>query len=369
LEIRKRTVLYWGKQVQKYPFNNAVREKFFYHKKYYKKLYKKSHREFSNKMLDQIQNLENHNPQKFWSLINNLREQKQEGQIDPKIWYEYFEDLSKDSSSSLPKYNENFKSVINKKLSTLITNNKYQYILDKEFTDAEIIAYVKTIKNKKTCGIDIILNEMIKSCIVMLVSLFTKLFNFILKYEYFPKDWCKGFIIPIFKSGDEMNPSNYRGITISSCFGKVFTGIMNQRLVTFASSQNIFVDEQIGFMKNCRTADHIFVLKTLLDICKTKKDSLFCCFIDFRKAFDTVWRNGLFYKLLADNVSSKFVHVLQSMYSQLQSCVRTNDGYCSNFFNSQVGTRQGCNLSPTVFNLYLNDFPKLLMGCDPVKMG
>ena len=210
---------------------------------------------------------------------------------------------------------------------------------------------------------------MIKTAIVLMVSLFTKLFNFILKHEYFPKDWCRGFIIPIFKSGDQMNPSNYRGITISSCFGKVFTGIMNQRLVNFASSQNIFVDEQIGFMKNCRTADHIFVLKTLLEICKTKKDSLFCCFVDFRKAFDLVWRNGLFYKLLEYNVSSKFVHILQSMYSQLQSRVRTNEGYCSHFFNSQVGTRQGCNLSPTLFNLYLNDFPKLLTGCDPIKMG
>jgi hypothetical protein len=144
---------------------------------------------------------------------------------------------------------------------------------------------------------------------------------------------------------------------------------MNQRLVAYASSHNIFVEEQIGFMKKCRAADHIFVLKTLIDICKSKKESLFCCFIDLRKTFDTVWRNGLFYKLLTYNVSSKFVHILQSMYTQMQSCVKIKEGCLTNSFASQIGTRQGCNISPTVFNLYLNDLPELLIDCDPVTMG
>ena len=73
---------------------------------------------------------------------------------------------------------------------------------------------------------------------------------------------------------------------------------MNTRLNGFLESNKITNKSQIGFRKNCRTANHLLVLKTLIDVYKLKRKPIFACFIDFRKAYDSVWREGLFFKLI-----------------------------------------------------------------------
>jgi hypothetical protein len=70
-------------------------------------------------------------------------------------------------------------------------------------------------------------------------------------------------IVPIFKSGEKCNPSNYRGITIGSCIGKLFLKILNNRLDNFLTMHNIICPEQIAFSKDSRTSDHMFVYEEL----------------------------------------------------------------------------------------------------------
>jgi len=102
------------------------------------------------------------------------------------------------------------------------------------------------------------------------------------------------------------------------------------------------------------------VLKTLIDQQISKPaGKLYACFVDFRKAFDSVWRNGLFYKLLSSGIGGNFFKIIKSMYSNVRYCVKTPNGL-SPYFQSSCGVRQGCNLSPLLFNLYLNDLPNIL---------
>ena len=92
------------------------------------------------------------------------------------------------------------------------------------------------------------------------------------------------------------------------------------------------------------------------------------CFIDFKKAFDTVWIKGLLYKLLCKySISPKFVRILNGMYTNLRSHVFSN-GSLGSEFKITIGTRQGCHLSPSLFNLFINDMPSILAkgNCDPV---
>ncbi len=101
-----------------------------------------------------------------------------------------------------------------------------------------------------------------------------------------------------------------------SCVGKLFCSILNKRLVMFFENKGNGTKSQIGFTKNCRTSDHILTLKTLIDKYtqgSTKK--LYACFIDFRKAFDSVWRNGLMYKLLKSEIGGLFGKLIQNIYS------------------------------------------------------
>ena len=74
-----------------------------------------------------------------------------------------------------------------------------------------------------------------------------------------------GLITPIFKNGTNSDPSNYRGICVSSCLGKLFCSILNQRLLEHVQSLEILHKSQIGFLTNNQTADHVFTLRTLID--------------------------------------------------------------------------------------------------------
>ena len=141
------------------------------------------------------------------------------------------------------------------------------------------------------------MNEMIKNSREMITPCLLKIFNSILSQSIYPKWWTISFLNLIFKSKSPLDPNNYRGIAMMSCLAKLFNKILSNRLEKFFETNNIIKKEQIGFMKKSRTSDHMFILRTLIDKMKIiGKSKLFCCFVDFRKAFDTVVHPALFLK-------------------------------------------------------------------------
>ena len=242
--------------------------------------------------------------------------------------------------------------------------------MDKPFSFNEIGDGVKHLKKNKACGLDSISNEMIQAGERILTPYLSKLFNNIIKSECYPAIWSKSYIVPLYKHGDDQDPSNYRGISISSSIGKLFAWLVNKRLQAFLNDNNIMSNCQIGFTQNKRTSDHIFVLKCIIEEAKSKRQPIYGCFVDFKKAFDTIWINGLLFKLLHKySLSPKFVRILRNMYCSLKSCVYSNSTL-GEIFSITIGMRQGCNLSPSLFNLYINDIPTILRkaNCDPVKL-
>ena len=231
-------------------------------------------------------------------------------------------------------------------------------VLDQKISIDELNKTLKLLKNKKASGFDSVTNEMLKHSSPTMLELIRKLFNLIMESETFPTQWSEGLITPIFKAGDHYDPSNYRGITISNCLGKLFTKILNTRLINYLTDNNIISKYQIGFLPKHRTSDHILVLKTIIDSCKSSRKKLFICFVDLSKAFDTIYRKGLIHKLISSGISSKFIRIITSMYSNVSARIKTSQGM-TDCFPVEVGTKQGCNLSPTLFNLYLNDLPQI----------
>ena len=112
-----------------------------------------------------------------------------------------------------------------------------------------------------------------------------------------PQTWCGGLITPIYKSGGRSDPANYRqeGISVSSCLGKLFCSILNQRLLEYIISLNKLHKSQIAFLPNNRTADRVFTLRTLRDKYVHNHDEKIHAsgFVDFIKAFNSVWHDGL----------------------------------------------------------------------------
>ena len=231
--------------------------------------------------------------------------------------------------------------------------------LDKRITEKEILECIDQLKSGKSAGIDGVINEYLKTSKEILMPLYVKLFNIILDTGIIPSDWSLGVIIPIHKKGDKANPDNYRGITLLSCFGKLFTSVLNNRLYKFLEQNELLSEVQAGFRKGYSTAEQVFNLKCLIDLTLESKKKLYCGFVDFKKAFDTVWRAGLWVKLINTNITGKCYNVIYNLYKQTKSCVAIN-GQKSEFFNCVIGVRQGENLSPLLFAIFLNDLESFL---------
>ena len=150
--------------------------------------------------------------------------------------------------------------------------------------------------------------------------------------------------------------------------GEIFPLIMNTRLNEFLEENNVINKCQIGFRKHHRTADHLLVLKTLIDFYKSHRRPIFACFIDFKKAYDSVWRKGLLFKLTSCGCIKTFLRFISNMYSSVNYLVKLKDGVTPPF-QFYIGLKQGCNLSPTLFNIFINGIPNLFnQSCDPVKL-
>ena len=189
-----------------------------------------------------------------------------------------------------------------------------------------------------------------------------KLFNLILKSGIMPSSWGMSFISPIYRNkGPKNDPNNYRGISIISCLGKLFSSTINERLSEFVETNKILGEEQAGFRAGYSTQDHIFTLHSIIDIYLNKysRKNLYCAFIDYQKAFDLVDRTSLWSKLIDCNINGKLMKLIYNMYQGTKACIKLNNKL-SNSFICSIGVRQGDNLSPLLFALYINDFESFL---------
>ena len=87
---------------------------------------------------------------------------------------------------------------------------------------------------------------------------------------------------------------------------------MNNRLVEYTELSNLINQGQIRFKKSSRTTDHLFTLESLINkYVYDNKKKLYTCFVDFKKAFDSIWHKGLFNKLEINNINGKFLDLLK----------------------------------------------------------
>ena len=107
----------------------------------------------------------------------------------------------------------------------------------------------------------------------------------------------------------------------------------------------------------------MFTLYGLIELMKARKKKLYCTFIDFSKAFDSVWRIGLWDKLIQNGRNGKCFHVIYNMYQGIKSCVSAHTTL-TDYFSCSVGVRQGENVSPLLFSLFVNDIEQEFRKCD-----
>ena len=169
---------------------------------------------------------------------------------------------------------------------------------------------------------DTVFEKNIAVCeITYILTIYVKLFNLIFDSGESPDSWTLGIIKAIYKNkGDPNDPDNYRATTLVSSLGKLFTSILNSRLNNFSDETYLVTKSQAVFLAGYSTQDNIFILYILITLYLSKKKKLFCCFIDFKKAFDTIWRAGLWQKLINSNIHGKMFKIIFSFYDNIKSC-------------------------------------------------
>ena len=218
-----------------------------------------------------------------------------------------------------------------------------------EPTEEEIATAMKSMANDKAVGPDGLPAELLKLELQQdrtILLEFHRLTTLIWREGKVPQQ-CKDAIITVLhKKGDKTECGNYRGISLVSHAGKVLLKVVARRLSAYCEAKGLLPEEQCGFKPNRSTTDMVFVVRRLQEIGRKAGVSLFMCFIDLQKAYDTVDRTLLWQVLTRIGVPPQMIAIIQQFHDGMNACVRPDDVVCSDWFDVEQGLRQGCVLSP-----------------------
>ncbi|CAB1100107.1 unnamed protein product [Ectocarpus sp. CCAP 1310/34] len=183
----------------------------------------------------------------------------------------------------------------------------------------------------KAAKADGIFNEFIKFGGKGIIQLMIMLYTWVWKNEYAATRWRKGVVVNFFQKGDKTDPGRYRGITLLNTVGKVFC-----------------------FRKKRGCVDHTFTVGRIIQDIKSAGKPTYCFFLDVKKAYDTAWSNGLWKQFSTYGMKGNMWRVLKKM----TECAKSAE------------VPQGCTLSPTLFQVFINDLLKVIEAVGKgVKVG
>ena len=172
-----------------------------------------------------------------------------------------------------------------------------------------MLAAITKLKHRKAAGLDNISAEEIQAATQRSgLTAVHRLCSMAWKQEQIPSDWKSAVIIPVHKKKDTLDCSNYTGISPLCHCSKIFSWIILQRIKS--RTEEILTEAlQAGFRTNRSTIDHIFTLRQLAETYDQFGKELYVCYIDFRKAFDSVRRKGLWKVLRHYGYSEKIIYI------------------------------------------------------------
>ena len=339
---QKRNLNAAEKKYVKTPSDEYIRCNYYNLRKEYRKLIKMKKNQFFKDLSQEI--LKNNNLS--WDCVKKLKSAYSPSKstldiFDMKRFYTFFKNLYQEKHLTKAQYKE--KS--HKKA-------EITHMLDKPITLSELSANVQNLKNGKAGGLDRISNEFLKASSGGILELVNRLYNECLAKGVYP--WNTTIITPLHKKGDIYNPDNYRAIAVGSNLGKLFSIIMLQRLTEFRRIECPDTENQLGFCQGAQTADHLLALQTCIEkYVKTRKERLYTCFVDFKKAFDTICREALLHKLSGMGMEGKFFDCITHMYRNSKARIKIINKL-SDAIDILCGTEQGHPISPELFKIYIH---------------
>ena len=209
-----------GKMIRKNPRNDNLKATLSSRKKELKRLVRENKTKYKNDLMSKMQQSRK-DSKKFWDLLDKMEKRS--------------DDTAFKQGISNQRWISHFKSIFHKSdcNTTLPPNTSAAGVLDGEISTEEIFLAAYILRNGKCPGFDSISNEMLQCLLKARPDILKKVFNAILRRPHTIQKWSISMINPLHKAGSKMDPDNYRGISLLSCFSKFFSAILKMSLTEY----------------------------------------------------------------------------------------------------------------------------------------
>ena len=290
------------------------------------------------------------NTKKTWSIVNSILGRN----LAPKVDRILIDGCSATSNKTIADHfnthflNSTASSGIN---STVIVNqSSFGFI---PFDPMDILAIVRGLENKASKDIFGLDCRIVKGIIFNIIDILCYLFNKCFFDGVFPEALKTSIVVPIFKSGDRSVVSNYRPISLSPVFSKVYEKLVKKQFTDFVDRYNLVSRSQFGFSSGRSTEDAVIAMVDEVTSGLEKRLQTASVFVDLTKAFDSVQFHCLFDTLYSLGFRGFCLDWIKSFFTGRRQCTVVN-GIFSDLGHIGCGVPQGSVLGPLFFNLYIN---------------
>ena len=333
------------------------------------------------------------NPRKFWQMYQGPAAAPSHG-IELDLLQHFWEDLYggqgrgalMEAASSVADLVESLQQVAQGSLGYLHAAG-----LNDPLTEEEIVTGLKKLHMGRAPGPDGMRSEFLKQAYVVeeelagpeegapvkqtkqnvLAPVLHALFNALFTQCQYAQDWSAATLSAVFKKGDAGALDNYRAIAVGAVLGKLYAVILETRLTVCAEKHGWRARGQAGFRPDKSTVDQVFILRHMIEAVQQAKGrgtpkQLFCCFVDFRKAYDLVPRDLLLRRLAELGIHGPMLSAIAHMYWSVPLIPK--HGFARGTpIDSTCGVKQGDPLSPLLFGLFIDELEQWLK--DHAGMG